>query len=82
MPDGAPRTGGAPPIGTRRHIRTPAIWAVALFAAATPPAIIGAGVGQSTGEQANIALALALALGFGTIGLLFAIATAIPTFHY
>jgi hypothetical protein len=80
MADGAPRSGGAPPIGTQQRIRTRAIWAVALFAAATPPAIIGSGLGQASGEQANIALPLALS--FGAIGLLFAIVAAIPTLRY
>lgn len=80
MPDGAPRADGAPPVGTQQRIRTRAIWAVALFAAAAPPAIIGSGLGQASGEQANIALPLAL--GFGAVGLLFAIVAALPTLRY
>lgn len=79
MADGAPRTGGAP-VGTRQRIRTRAIWAVALFAAAVPPAIIGFGLGQASREQANVASPLAL--GFWAIGLLFALAAAIPTLRY
>lgn len=66
--------------GTQQRIRSRAIWAVALFAAAAPPAIIGFGVGQASGEQANIALPVAL--GFGAIGLLFAIVAAIPTLRH
>ena len=80
MADGAPLTGGAPPIGTQQRIRTRAIWAVALFAAAVPPAIIGFGLTQASSEQANVASPLAF--GFWAIGLLFALAAAIPTLRY
>ena len=69
-----------PPVGTYRRIRGRAIWAVALFASAVPPAIIGSGIAVATPDQANVAIPFAIA--FWTIGLLFAIWAAIPTLHY
>ena len=46
--DGArPRT---PPFGTSQRIRNRAIWAVALFAAAVPPAFVGLGIAQRDGR--------------------------------
>ena len=41
----------APPFGTSQRIRNRAIWAVALFAAAVPPAIVGLGIAQATDDQ-------------------------------
>jgi hypothetical protein len=80
MNGGAPAPEGAPPFGTQQRIRTRSIWAVALFAAAVPPAIIGFGIAQASSEQANVATPLAFA--FWAIGLLFALAAAIPTLRY
>jgi len=68
------------PFGTSQRIRNRAIWAVALFAAAVPPAFIGLG-----GVQANPGLldvALPLAFGFWAIGLVFAVWTAFPTLRH
>ena len=70
----------APPFGTSRRIRNRAIWAVALFAAAVPPAVVGLGIAQSTDDQANVAMPLAV--GFWLIGLLFALWAAFPTLRY
>ncbi len=80
MNGGALPSGTAPPFGTQQRIRSRAIWAVALFAAAVPPAIIGFGIAQASSEQANVATPLAF--GFWAIGLLFALAAAIPTLRY
>jgi hypothetical protein len=70
----------APPFGTSRRIRNRAIWAVALFAAAVPPAFVGLGIAQATDDQVNVALPLAV--GFWLIGLLFALWAAFPTLRY
>lgn len=77
--DGA-RPGGAPPFGTSRRIRNRAIWAVALFAAAVPPAFVGLGIAQATSDQVNVAMPLAV--GFWVIGVLFALWAAFPTLRY
>lgn len=69
-----------PPDGTYQRIRVRAIWAVALFAAAVPPAIIGLGIAAGTVDQANVALPLAFT--FWAVGLLFAIWAAFPTMRY
>ena len=70
----------APPFGTSRRIRNRAIWAVALFAAAVPPAFVGLGIAQATSDQVNVALPLAT--GFWAIGVLFALWAAFPTLRY
>ena len=70
----------APPFGTSRRIRNRAIWAVALFAAAVPPAVVGLGIAQATDDQVNVATPLAFA--FWAIGLLFALWAAFPTLRY
>ena len=75
--DGA---GPAPPFGTSRRIRNRAIWAVALFAAAVPPAFVGLGIAQATDDQVNVAMPLAV--GFWVIGLLFSLWAAFPTLRY
>ncbi len=69
----------APP-GTSGRIRKRATWAVALFAACVVPAIIGIGITSATTEQVNIATPFALA--FWALGVLFAIAAAIPTLRH
>ena len=71
---------GSPPIGTAQRIRTRAIWAVALFAASVLPALIGLGVSQLATDGDNVALPLAAL--FWAIGLLFALAAALPTLRY
>lgn len=68
------------PAGTSRRIRKRATWAVALFAACVVPAIIGIGITNATTEQVNIATPFAL--GFWLLGVLFAIAAAIPTLRH
>ena len=70
----------APPFGTSRRIRSRAIWAVALFAAAVPPAVVGAGIAQATDDQVDVAAPLAV--GFWAIGLLFSLWAAFPTLRY
>ena len=79
--DEAPgRAGWEPPFGTQRRIRTRAIWAVALFAATVPPAIVGAGIIVTRSDDANVATPMAL--GFFAIGLLMALWAAFPTLRY
>ena len=67
----------AAPHGTSRRIRDRAIWTVALFAASVPPALVG--LGGAIDKPDLMDVALALALGFWSVGLLFALWTAIPT---
>ncbi|HYR68210.1 MAG TPA: hypothetical protein VEP47_18870 [Reyranella sp.] len=74
------RPGRAPPFGTSQRIRNRAIWAVALFAAAMPPAFVGLGDAARSTDLLEVALMLALA--FWAIGLLFALWTAFPTLRY
>ena len=69
-----------PPAGTYQRIRTRSIWAVALFAASVPPAVIGLGIAVATAEQANVALPIAFA--FWVVGLLCAVWAAFPTLRY
>jgi hypothetical protein len=69
-----------PPFGTSRRIRNRAIWAVALFAAALPPAFLASGVTDIAANQ--IDAALPLAVGFWLLGLGFAIWAAFPTLRY
>ena len=71
---------GEPPIGTQQRIRVRAIWAVALFAAAVPPAIIGLGIVATGSDESNVALPMAFA--FWAIGLLMALWAAFPTLRY
>ena len=80
LPSGEARPGRTPPLGTSQRIRNRAIWAVALFAAAVPPAFVGMGIAQATADQANVALPLAFA--FWAIGVLFALWAAFPTLRY
>ena len=69
-----------PPFGTQQRIRVRAIWAVALFAAAVPPAIVGLGIVASGSDEANVAVPLAF--GFWSIGFLMALWAAFPTLRY
>ena len=69
-----------PPFGTSQRIRNRAIWAVALFTASVPPAVVALGVAEVTQDQLNVALPLAI--GFWLIGLLFALWAAFPTLRY
>ena len=71
---------GEPPFGTQQRIRVRAIWAVALFAAAVPPAIIGFGVAKAGSDETNVAVPLAF--GFWAIGFLMALWAAFPTLRY
>ena len=70
----------APPFGTSQRIRNRAIWAVALFAAAVPPALVGLGIAAASSEQANVALPIAV--GFWIFGVLFAVWAAVPALRY
>jgi hypothetical protein len=74
------RPGWTPPFGTAARIRHRAIWAVALFAASVPPAIIGLGIAAATPEQVNVAMPLALL--FWGLGVLMALWAAFPTLRY
>lgn len=69
-----------PPLGTSQRIRNRAIWAVALFAASVPPALVGLGSAQGNADLLDVALALALA--FWAIGFVFALWTAVPTLRH
>jgi hypothetical protein len=69
-----------PPFGTQQRIRVRAIWAVALFAAAVPPAIVGLGIASNGSDEANVAVPLAF--GFWAIGFLMALWAAAPTLRY
>jgi hypothetical protein len=78
-PNGA-RPSPAPPFGTSQRIRNRAIWAVALFTAALPPAFVATGV---TGLAADrVEAALPLAIGFWLLGLCFALWAAFPTLRH
>ena len=69
-----------PPFGTSRRIRNRAIWAVALIAAALPPAFEASGIADIAANQ--IEAALPLAVGFWLLGLGFALWAAFPTLRY
>ena len=69
-----------PPFGTGQRIRTRAIWAVSLFTAAIPPAVVGFGISTATDDQVNVALPLALL--FWVLGFLFALWAAVPTLRH
>lgn len=69
-----------PPFGTGQRIRTRAIWAVSLFTAAIPPAVVGFGISTATADQVNVAMPLALL--FWVLGLLFALWAAVPTLRH
>jgi hypothetical protein len=79
-----PRSDGerdwSPPFGTSQRIRNRAIWAVALFTASVPPAIVALGIAEVTQDQLNVALPLAV--GFWLLGLLCAMWAAFPTLRY
>jgi hypothetical protein len=74
------RPGWAPPLGASQRIRNRAIWAVALFAASLPPALVAMGIAQVAGDELNVALPLAI--GFWLIGFLVALSAAVPTLRY
>ena len=76
----ASRPAGTPPFGTGQKIRNRAIWAVAFFTAAVPPAFVALGIAQVTADQANVAQPLAF--GFWAFGLVFALWAAFPTLRY
>jgi len=71
---------GEAPFGTQQRIRVRAIWAVALFAASVPPAIVGTGIIATGSDEANVAMPMAF--GFFVIGLLMALWAAFPTLRY
>lgn len=77
--DGA-RPDLTPPFGTGRRIRSRAIWAVALFTAAVPPAFVGLGIAAATDDQVNVALPLATL--FWGLGFMFALWAAFPVLRY
>ena len=72
--------GREPPFGTQQRIRVRAIWAVALFASAVPPAIVGLGIIATGSDEANVAMPMAF--GFWAIVLLMAVWAAFPTLRY
>lgn len=60
---GAPAApGGTPPFRISQRISNRAIWAVAFFAAAVPPALVGMGVASTRGEEIAVGMPIALAL--------------------
>jgi hypothetical protein len=69
-----------PPPGTGQRIRSRTLWAVALFAAAVPPAFISTGLAFGSESYARIALPIALSIW--ALGMLFALAAAFPTLRY
>lgn len=69
-----------PPFGTGQRVRTRAIWAVSLFTAAIPPAVVGFGISTATDDQVNVAMPLALL--FWALGFLFALWAAVPTLRH
>ena len=69
-----------PPLGTRQRIRHRAIWSVALFSAALPPAVVAFGIAE--GAAGQVGIAAPLAFSFWTIGLLFSLWAAFPTLRY
>jgi hypothetical protein len=79
-PDAPARPGRTPPFGTGQRIRNRAIWAVAFFAAAVPPALVGMGVASVRDEE--IAVGMPIALALWAIGALAAVAAAFPTLRY
>jgi len=66
-----------PPVGTGQRIRNRAIWAVALFTASVPPAVVAVG-----GSDDYVQVAFPLAVCFWILGLLFALWAAAPTLRY
>ena len=80
MPTDIPPGQPEPPIGTGRRIRGRAVWAVALFTAAVPPAAVALGIARMTDDATNVARPMAL--GFWLLGLLFALLAAVPTLRY
>lgn len=72
--------GPEPPIGTGRRIRNRAIWAVAWFTAAVPPALVGLGIATGTDDPANLAIVLAVL--FWGAGFLCAVWAAVPTLRH
>ena len=85
MVDGLGSAGSAPPastapFGTSQRIRNRAIWAVALYTASVPPAIVAMGIADVAQDQVNVALPLAV--GFWLIGLLFSLWAAFPALRY
>jgi hypothetical protein len=74
------RPGWEPPFGTQQRIRVRAIWAVALFAASVPPAIVGFSAVAAGSDETNVASPLALA--FWVLGFLYALWAAFPTLRY
>ena len=80
MQNDAAHPAGTPPYGTAQRIRTRAIWAVALFTASLPPALIGFGIATATADQTNLAMPLAFL--FWATGLLFALWAAFPALRY
>jgi hypothetical protein len=69
-----------PPFGTGRRIRNRAIWAVAWFTAAVPPAFVGLGIATGTDDPSNLAIPLAVL--FWIAGFLCALWAAVPTLRY
>ena len=85
MADGPGSAGSTPPastapFGTSQRIRNRAIWAVALYTASVPPAIVALGIADVAQDQINVALPLAV--GFWLLGLLFSLWAAFPALRY
>ena len=74
------KPGWSAPLGTSQRIRNRAIWAVALFTASVPPAIVALGIADVAQDQVNVALPLAV--GFWLIGVLFSLWAAFPALRY
>ena len=79
-PDAPAPPGWTPPFGTSQRIRNRAIWAVAFFAAAVPPALVGMGVASARDDELAVGMPIALVLW--ALGALAALAAAVPTLRY
>jgi hypothetical protein len=74
------RPGWTPPVGTNQRIRNRSIWAVALLAASVPPAIVGIGIVNVSGNTESVAMPLTFLVW--TTGLVMALWAAYPTMRY
>ncbi len=79
-PPGDVKPDRPPPVGTSRRIRNRAIWAVTLFTASVPPAVVALGIAEVAQDQVNVALPLAV--GFWLLGLICALWAALPALRY
>lgn len=79
-PGGARPSPGTVPPGTSQRIRNRAIWAVALFTAALPPAFVALGIAEATADTVNVALPMAF--GFWGLGFVTSLWAAVPTLRH